>query len=87
MATLSSAAIDDLHAAIMQELSNLRTAVPVSKSALRAGIVSIDSELSSAETTIFQNISNTGVKTWLQANQAVGRRIIAVIEQKRKEEL
>jgi len=89
MATLPSTAIDEIWSQVMQEFSAQRTEIPsaISKSQLRAGIVNIDTELESAEISIFQGISNADVKSWLQANQTVGRRIIELTAKKRREEI
>lgn len=87
MATLSSADIDELSAQLQREFSAVWTEIPVSKTKFRSGLVSIDSELESAETTIFQNIGDADVKSWLQANQTIGRAIVERIERKRKEVL
>lgn len=87
MATLSSNDIDALAQVLQEEFSGVWTNIPVTKAKFRAGLVSIDSELEDAELTIFQNISDADVKSWLQANQTLGRLIIERIERKRKEVL
>jgi len=87
MATLSSADIDEVWMQLMSEFSALRTLVPINKNQFRAGLVQIDSELEDAELTIFQNITDSEVRVWLQTNQPLGRLCVERIERKRKEVL
>jgi hypothetical protein len=72
---------------MMRDLSDLRVEVPISKSLLRALLENIDGELETAESSIVQNLPGGGAKTWLLNNQAIGRRMIERVEQKRREVL
>lgn len=87
MATLATADLNAVWAEVMRKYSNLYTVVPVNKNQLKAGMQDIDSVLATSEVSIFQNINDAGVKSWLQANQEIGRDVIVMIEQKRKETL
>ncbi len=87
MAALPTADIDELSAQLQREFSGTRTGIPVNKNQFRAGLVNIDSELNTAETAIFQGISDATVKAWLLANQPIGRLLIERVERKRKEVL
>ena len=87
MATLSSTDIDEVWEQLMSEFSSLRTLVPINKNQFRTGLVQIDLELEDSEITIFQNITDSDVRTWLQNNQPLGRLCIERIERKRKEVL
>jgi len=87
MATLSSTDIDEVWEQLMSEFSALWTQVPLNKNQFRAGLVQIDAELEDAELTIFQNITDSEVRTWLQTNQPLGRLCVERIERKRKEVL
>jgi hypothetical protein len=87
MATLSGANLDAVWIEVMRKYSNLRTEVPVNKNKLKTGMQQIDSLLEASELTIFQGILDADVKSWLQSNQSVGRDIIVMIEQKRRDTL
>ena len=87
MATLSSEDIDAIHADIMRRWSRAFTGMPPSKEGVRALIVSIDGGLNTAETSIFQGLPAGAGKTWLLANQSLGRFAIELTERKRKDVL
>jgi hypothetical protein len=87
MATLSASDIDELTSDLLSEFSGAWTDIPVNRAKFRAGLVDIDAELDTAETTIFAGIGDAEVKSWLQANQTTGRLIVERTERKRKEAL
>ena len=85
MATLPANDLNDLAAELMAELSLSWEGIPVEAAQFAGFLTDIDAELNTAETSIFQGISNATAKAWLLGNQKLGRLFIERTERKRKE--
>lgn len=88
MATLPAGDGDAVWAVIMQRLSQQHIEVPATKDELRTLVDIIDGELDSAEVAVVQAIpvEHPG-RQWLINNPTVGRRIMELILEKRREVL
>lgn len=84
MAQLTAQQRQDVLDILMREFSSLHTAIPATKAQALALVDSIDAALETAEVTIFQGLPAGPGKTWLQANQPIGRRFIEEVERMRK---
>ena len=88
MAALSSGDIDIIWARVMTEWSRRRLPMgSFNKHEFRQTIVDIDSGLNNSEGAILNGISNATARTWLLANQSIGREIMVDIMSKRQEVL
>lgn len=84
MAALTDTQKNEVFAELLREWSDVRQQTPLDKAGARDLLDTIDDEMNSAETAIFQALPNGSGKTWLQANQKIARTIIERIVQKRK---
>lgn len=87
MAQLPSEDLDQVWSSIMSDFSSLRALIPVNKDQLRALLGLMDTELESAETSIVQALPASTGKSWLLANQGIGRELMSRILDKRQEVL
>ena len=77
----------DIWAQAMADLSRTHTQIPISKTDLRSLINFMDSELDSAESSIFAALPAGDGKNWILANPDLGRELLTRIESKRREVL
>jgi hypothetical protein len=85
MATLPSASIDKVWAEFMSRYSSLRNEIPVTKAQLRAFVVIVDGEMEAAEIAVVQAIPAGEIRDWLIAHGEVGRDMITLVENERRE--
>ena len=87
MAILSAGSIDKIWAQFMRKYSKRRDEIPVSKNQLRTFIEIVDAEMEAAETSIVQAVPAGAIRDWVIANAAVGRDVIGMVEDERRETL
>ena len=87
MAQLPSEDLNQVWVSVMNNLSSVRTAIPINKNQLRLLLVLIDQELETAETNIIQALPASEGKSWLIANAGIGRMLMEYILAKRREVL
>jgi len=87
MATLSSGSIDKIWAEFMSIYSSRRDEIPVSKNQLRSFVVIVDGELETAEIAVVQAVPAGDIRDWLIANDEVGRDMMTMVENERREVL
>jgi hypothetical protein len=87
MATLPSGSIDKIWADFMRRYSSRRSEIPVTKNQLRAFVVIVDDELEDCEIAIVQAIPAGDIRDWLIANDEVGRDMMTLVENERREML
>ena len=87
MANLPSDAIDRIWADFMRRYSNLWKEIPVSKAQLRAFVVIVDDELEAAEVEVVQAVPAGEIRDWLIAHAEVGRDMMTIVENERREVL
>jgi len=71
----------------MSQYSSLRAGVPITKNQLTSLLTLMDAELNTAEISIVGNLPAGDGKTWILANDPIGRDMIARIETKRRDVL
>jgi hypothetical protein len=83
---MSAANLDAIHVEIMQKLSSERLAdIPITAAQLRSGIGMVDTQLDLAEIAIGTAIPVGPIRAWMVANPHVVRRIMELVERKRRE--
>lgn len=87
MAQLPSANIDQVWKSTMEEFSAFRELIPVNKTQFRTLLELMDTEIEGAETSIVQALPAGDGRSWLVANQPIGRTLMIRIMQKRREVL
>jgi hypothetical protein len=88
MAALSAGDRTTLKAEAMRELSRRRISTDdVTKDQVDSVIASIDDALDAAETASVTSLPVGNVRTWLTNNPSAGRRLMILVEQKRREVL
>ena len=88
MAALSQQNLDEVQADIMRRWSQDRTAVPITKPELGQLLSLMDTALDDAEVAVIAAIpgAHSG-RQWLIDNQDVSRRVLELVEAKRREAL
>jgi hypothetical protein len=88
MAQLTAPQKAEVKAEIMQRWSGDRTSVPIDKSELDTLLTFIDESMEVAETEVITRIPGSHpARAWLIANGAVARRVMEMVEAKRREVL
>jgi hypothetical protein len=87
MTLLSANTRNEIRSIAAQEFSQNYTTIPIVKDDLQALIDFMDGQLETTEAAIFAAISPGDGQNWLLANQDIGRRLLALIEIKRQEEI
>lgn len=88
MSHLTSAQIDQVLATLMERYSGIWKEIPVTKAQFKNWLEDVvDDQMDTTETNIFNATPAGPAKDWLQANPEVGRDVMVVVEEKRREVL
>lgn len=87
MALLSDGARLEIWAEVMRDFSQSNLETPITKTDLRSLINYMDGQLETTESSIIAGLPAGDGKTWLLANQSIGRELLARVQQKRQEEI
>jgi uncharacterized protein (DUF2236 family) len=87
MATLTEQQKDEVFEDAMRRYSHLRREVPFSKAQFRAFFDIVDPEMEAAEIAVVQAVPVGDMRQWLIDNDDIGRDLMMLIEEKRREVL
>jgi hypothetical protein len=87
MANLTSEQLDEVWIEAMRRYSSIRREVPFSKSQFRSFFDIVDVEMDTAEVAVVQATPAGPARDWLIANDEIGRDLIVLVEEKRREVL
>lgn len=87
MAQLTAGQKVDIGLQLMRKYSTEFREIPVTKNGVFNFITKVDQELEQSEMDIFTSLPPGDAKTWLQNNPEVGRDIMILVEQARRENI
>lgn len=87
MASLTSEQLDEVWSEAMRRYSSIRREVPFSKSQFRGFFDTVDAEMEAAEVSVVQAVPAGASRQWLIDNDDIGRDLMMMVEEKRREVL
>jgi uncharacterized protein (DUF2236 family) len=87
MAQLTSEQLDEVFREAMRRYSSIRREVPFSKAQFRAFFDVVDPEMEAAEVSVVQAVPAGPSRQWLIDNDDIGRDLMMMVEEKRREVL
>jgi hypothetical protein len=87
MAQLTSEQLDEVFEEAMRRYSSIRREVPFGKTQFRAFFDIVDPEMETAEVAVVQAVPVGPSRQWLIDNPDIGRDLMMLVEEKRREVL